>query len=414
MLSDGGVGMLVVSANWMFGDGTLSAAAAAPYASVWLRAVHRAAVRAGFRRDGSYRPLDDLQIVLAGDTFDCLTTTAWTAHLRPWHDGRAARVARRAVLVEAMRRGRRLLARFSRWARHGLAVPTADRRGRPVLTATTQVPVRVALLGGDRDSWLDEASSEAARYGLSIGTVWSDDRTTVRHGLESDPCVLPGEIRRSGGRGWQPTIGESVAVDLVARFITAASATPAAPACRPLVTALAANGPLELPAVLGRWSDSARGSAAPADDHVEAVVTLWRRSVAAWHRETVRRPPASPAGVAVCDALAASFDAVGRGLGPRVGLDVRELLTPRVSVPAGTATVLGHVSADRAADHGPAGVICLGPTRASGWSIGRGTRLPPTVVRRDHDWERLHIPGLDGDDAPLPATRFRPTIIDAA
>ena len=68
--------MLVVSANWLFGDGTFAASAAAAYAGVWLQAVHRAAVRAGFRHDGSYHPLDQLQLVLAGDTFDCLTSTA--------------------------------------------------------------------------------------------------------------------------------------------------------------------------------------------------------------------------------------------------------------------------------------------------------------------------------------------------
>jgi hypothetical protein len=409
--------MLVVSANWSLGDGTLAAAAAAPHVGVWLQAVHRAAVRAGFRRDGSYRPLDDLQLVLAGDTFDCLTSTAWTGPLRPWHDGRAAQAARRAVLVQAARRGRRLLVGVSRWARSGLAVPTADRRGRPVLAATTQVPVRVALLAGDRDSWLDDACSEAARYGLPIGSVWSDDIATVRHGLEFDPCAVPGESRRTSGRGWQPTLRESVAVDLVARFAAGVMTTMAASAWRPLVAALAACGPLELPTVFGLRLDASRGPAAAADEHREALVTQWRRSVAAWHRETVRQPPVSPAGIAVCDALAAHFDAVGRGLGANVGRDVRELLAPRAAVTSSGATVLGHVPASSSANHGGTRVICLGPAIASGWFSGGTSQrpvLPPTVVRRDHDWERLQIPGMEGDDPLLPATRPLPTIIDAA
>ncbi|MGB8854788.1 MAG: hypothetical protein WCC69_14635 [Pirellulales bacterium] len=409
--------MLVVSANWMFGDGTLAAAAAAPYASVWLQAVHRAAVRAGFRRDGSYRPLDEVQIVLAGDTFDCLTTTAWTGRLRPWHDGRAAQAARRAVLMQATRRGRRLLARFSRWARHGLPVPTADRRGRPVLTATTQVPVRIALLAGDRDSWLDEACSEAARYGLSVGSVWSDDRTTVRHGLESDPCLLPGESRRANGRGWQPTIGESVAVDLVARFAAAVMAAPAASMCRPLIATLAASGPLELPAALGPWLDSSRGTAARAGEHREALVTLWWRSVADWHRQAMRQPPVSPTSFAVCDALAAHFDAIGRGLGERVGRDVCELLAPRSAAAPTSATVLGHPPATCSMELGWARVICLGPTIASAWGLGGGAHRPgppPTVVSRPHGWGRLQMPGMDTDRPLLPATPTHTTVIDAA
>lgn len=409
--------MLVVSANWMFSDGTLAAAAAAPHVGVWLQAVHRAAVRAGFRRDGSYRPLDQLQVVLAGDTFDCLTSAAWTGSLRPWHDGRAAQAARRAVLVQAAHRGRRLLSRLGRWARSGLSVPTADRRGRPVLAATTLVPVRVALLAGDCDSWLDDACAEATRYGLSIGSVWFDDLATVRHGLECDPCAAPGESRHTSGRGWQPTLHESVAVDLVARFAAVVMTTSAASVSRSLVMDLAASGPLELPRAFGLWLDASRGLAASPDEHREAIVTQWRRSVAAWHRETVRHPPLSPAGVALCDALAAHFDAVECGLGANVSRDVRELLAPRAVATSSAATVLGHISPGCSADDGGAGVICLGQAIASRWISGGTSRspgLPPTVVRRDHDWKRLQIPGMAGDDALLPATRPRPVIIDAA
>jgi hypothetical protein len=409
--------MLVVSANWMFSDGTLTAAAAAPHVGVWLQAVHRAAVRAGFRRDGSYHPLDDLQIVLAGDTFDCLTSTAWTGRMRPWHDGRAAQAARHTVLVQAARRGRRLLLGVSRWARHGLPVPTADRRGRPVLATTTPVPVRVALLAGDRDSWLDDACDEAARHGLCIGSVWSDEVTTVRHGLECDPCAALGESRRAGGRGWQPTIGEIVAVDLTARFNAAVMATPAAPVCRSLVTALAACGPLEIPAVMGRWFESFRGSTATAGEHLEEIGTLWRRSVAAWHRETVRQPPVTPAGFAACDALAALLEAAARGPDEPLASDARELLVPRPPVTSSGATVLGHPPATCSLELGSAGVICLGSTIASGWSIGGGSRRsgpPPTVVQRPQGWAPLQIPGMEAD-RPLPLTTpTRTTIIDAA
>ena len=409
--------MLVVSANWMFSVGTLAADATAPHVDVWLQAVHRAAVRAGFRRDGSYRPLDQLQVVLAGDTFDCLTSAAWTGSLRPWHDGRAAQAARRAALVQAARRGRRLLARLSRWARSGLSVPTADRRGRPVLAATTLVPVRVAFLAGDRDSWLDEACDAASSHGLSVGSVWAADVTTVRHGLECDPCAVLGENRRAGGRGWQPTIGESVAVDLVARFATAALATPAAPACRSFVTALAACGPLEIPAVMGRWFDSFRGSAATAGEHVEEIGTLWRRSVAAWHRETTRQPPVSPTGFAACDAIAASLEAAGRGLGQRVAGGACELLAPRSPATAGGTAVLGHLPATCSMELGGAQVICLGPTIASGWSVGGVAHWPgppPTVVQRPHGWEQLQIPGMDSGRPLLPATPTCTTIVDAA
>lgn len=412
--------MLFVSANWSFSDGTLAATTAAPYAGVWLQAVHRAAVRAGFRSDGSYRPVDGLHVVLAGDTFDCLTSATWTGSLRPWHDGRPAHVARSTTLFRAARRGRRLLVGLSRWARGGLPVPTADRRGRPTLAVTTHVPVRVALLVGDRDAWLEEACGPAAGHGLSIGHVWSDDGTTVRHGSECDPCLVPGESQRMSGRGWQPTLGESVAVDLVARFAAGIMATSAASVCRQLLAALAACGPLELPTVLGLWLESPPGSTLVTEEHREATITQWRRSVAAWHRETVRQPPVSPDGIAVCDALAGHFDAVGGGRAAAPGRDVCDLLAPRPAAAAGDATVLGHAPASCSRDRGAPRLICLGRSAAPGWNsrvVPVGSRLagpPPTVGRRGCEWERLPIPGIEADRPLMPSTLAPVTIIDAA
>lgn len=410
--------MLVVSANWSFGDGSLVAAAAAPFAGIWLQAVQRAAVRAGFGRDGNYRPIDGLQVVLAGDTFDCLTSATWTGRVRPWHGGRAAAAARRSMLVRATGRGRRLLRGLSRWARNGLLVPTADHRGRPVLGATVRVPVQVALLAGDRDSWLDEAADAAATYGLSIGHVWSAGATEVRHGHEGDPCAAAGDGRRTGSRGWQPTLGESVAVDLVARFAAAVATTAAAPACRPLLTALAATGPLDLPAVFSHWLEARRFRAASVPEHRDVVLTQWRRSVHAWQRETTRQPPVSPVGFAACDALAGLFDAVGRGLPG--GHDVGDLLAARPGAASRGSLALGHPPTAAAPESGPPRVICLGASATARWSeVGAAADMPRTcgppltVLHREDDWQRLPIHGL-ADDQPLMSASIPSPIIDAA
>jgi hypothetical protein len=403
--------MLVVTANWLFGDGTLAAAATAPHVVSWRQAVHRAALRGGFRRDGNYRPLEALQIVFAGDTLDCLTSSEWTGGLRPWHAGRAAEAARTKVLLHSARRGRRLLAALSRWAREGLVVPAADRRGRPVPGTTAHVSVRVAILAGDRDAWLHEGGDEATRHGVAVGHVWSDDTATVRHGAECDPCAHAAESRWSGGCGWQPTLAESVAVDLVSRFGAAMLAAGHAAACRELVARLASHGPLELAAVLWRWLDSA-GSVAGRDALRDSVLTQWRRSVAAWHRETLRQPPACTEGFAVCDALAEVFDAGGRG---RSGAPaaIAERLAARPDGSLAGCTVLGHVHA--ATVHLPAAerLICLAPEPLAAWS-----RVPRTVVRRDDGrglvWEQLQLPGLaEPRVVEFPHT-ITDTIVDAA
>ena len=403
--------MLVVTANWLFGDGTLAAAASAPHVVAWRQAVHRAALRGGFRRDGSYRPLEAVQIVLAGDTFDCLTSSVWTDGLRPWHAGRAAEAARRSVLLSAASRGRRLLAGLSRWARGGLVVPAADRRGRPVPGTRSQVAVRVALLTGDRDSWLPEGGEEATRHGLAVGHVWSDDAATVRHGAEFDPCTDASERRWFGGRGWQPTIAESVAVDLVSRFgaemIAAGHAAPG----RGLVARLASHGPVELATVLGRWLDSVAPTAG-GDALRDSVLTLWRRSVAAWHRQTLRQPPAQAEGFAVCDSLAELFDVGGRDRSGATAAVVERLAVRPAGEPD-ACTVLGHVNAVGSNEHDSDPLICLAPEPLAAWRV-----IPRTVVRRDDGrgaaWERLQLPGLAEPrivEFPRPPAD---TIVDAA
>jgi hypothetical protein len=404
--------MLVVTANWLFGDGTLAPAASAPRVAAWLQAVHRAATRGGFRRDGSYRPVEALQIVLAGDTFDCLTSSEWTAALRPWHAGRAAESARRRVLLHSARRGRRMLAALSRWAREGLDVPAADQRGRPVLGKKAHVAVRVALLTGDRDSWLHEGGDEATRHSLSLGHVWSDDTATVSHGAECDPCADAAESRWFGGCGWQPTLAESVAVDLVARFGAAVIAAGPVAAGRGLVARLAAHGPLEIVTVLCRWLDSV-ATAAEGDALRDSVLAHWQRSVAAWHRETLREPPACAAGFAVYDALAELFDGVGRDRTRYTVSGVVERLAPRPAAGPGGHTVLGHGSAVDARDPAAERLICLAADGLAAWH-----GVPRTVARRDDGrgpaWEWLQFPGLaEPRVVDFPRTAAV-TIVDAA
>ena len=97
--------MLVVTANWAFSDGSLFAAPGRRRAArAWLRRVRLATIRSGFGRDGVYRPPAGLDIVLAGDTLDCLVSAAWSGRQRPWHTGNRAEAARRSGAREGAAR----------------------------------------------------------------------------------------------------------------------------------------------------------------------------------------------------------------------------------------------------------------------------------------------------------------------
>ena len=76
--------MLVVTANWAIGDGTLWRRPLRGLVSRAWGVIQRSALRAGFRHDGRYRPLERLDIVFAGDTFDLYASRLWaTGDVRP-------------------------------------------------------------------------------------------------------------------------------------------------------------------------------------------------------------------------------------------------------------------------------------------------------------------------------------------
>jgi hypothetical protein len=384
--------MLVITANWALTDGSLWQPSTARHVR-WLDDVHRAALRGGFGRDGIYRPIDAIDIVFAGDTFDFLASRRWTGAVKPWHGGPLTRTTRAAVMLAAARRSRHLFAALGRWTRHGLAVPAADRRGRPQPHLRQRADVRVTLLTGDRDHWLDEAAPTARRRGHTIGRTWATPDLVVHHGAEFDPLWTTGmpdgeAALREDER--LPLLGESLAVDLVAHFAAAVlDQAPARAALRSLLATLGTSRLADLPGVLARWLAPAPGQRSPLADAHETVRSAWNRSLAAWHRDTSRRPPACGLEASPVDALAAWLEpgvtptpritATVAALEPRPGRAA--IPFPNNSMTVHSVTVLGHVASPAApGDATAASVICLGGLPAR------------TVVRGRHDpsaWEPL-------------------------
>jgi len=402
--------MLVITANWALTDGSLWQPSAARHVR-WLGDVHRAALRGGFGRDGIYRPIDAIDIIFAGDTFDFLASRRWTGAVKPWHGGPLISTTRAAVMLTAARRSRHLFAALGRWTRHGLAVPAADRRGRPQPHLTRRADVRVTLLTGDRDHWLDEAAPTAHRRGHTIGRTWATPDLVVHHGAEFDPLWTTGTPEgeaafRADER--HPLLGESLAVDLVARFAAdVLDQVPARPALRALLAILGTSHLADLPAVLARWLAPAPGQRSPLADAHETVRSAWNRSLAAWHRDTSRCPPACGLEASPVDALAAWLEP-GAAPSPRITATVAALeprLGRRVS---GSMTVLGHIAPPAAhGDADSAPVICLGGLPAR------------TVARGRHDpsaWEPLETEPASAAVIGLGAAaagRSGDTVVDA-
>ena len=328
--------MLVVSANWGIADGSLVAATRHDQVA-WLRTLRRAVMRAGFRRDGRYAPVPRVDVVLAGDTFDLLISGAWTGEVRPWHRGPKARAVRDRVLAMAAARAGRLLAGLRRWARRGIAVPRATRHGRPIPGDEIMVPVGVALLAGDRDAWLEAAQPAAVRHAIAVGAVWSGSAcgARVRHGHEFDPLTC-GEGESATGAGRGPTLGESLAVDLVGRFGGLLSADADRwPITRRLVADLAGRRPAEAAAAFRRWRQRT-------GDPPGAVADLWKGAVERWYREARRTRPSCGLEYDPLDVVAATL-AMAADDAPRDGAPFDPLVGVPASDPAAAGPlILGH------------------------------------------------------------------------
>lgn len=343
--------MLVVTANWAIPDGSVSAPPPRLLFERLFAEMVRAAVRAGFRSDGRYQPIERVVLVLAGDTFDGLVSARWLGAVRPWERRREAAARQADVLRAAWRHGRRPLAAVVRLARRGIAVPSAGVHGRPVLAAPVPVPVRVAMLAGDRDAAVERLALDlpSERIGLGVGTAWNGDAVRVIHGSPSDPLATPDT---------GPTLLESLAVDLLARFGAALVARPGfGDRSRRLVRSLAAGQPLDMPLRLRNLLPTA------IDDAAEATwaVDIWRRSVDRWAREA-RRWGCAADNHGVVDAIAWWMQAVEPGGRPRPAVRqvIEALATP---LPVGDGggqalTVVGHLGPRVG---GRPGIVCLGP-----------------------------------------------------
>ncbi|MFM7205092.1 MAG: hypothetical protein ACKO4T_00265 [Planctomycetaceae bacterium] len=342
--------MLVVTANWAVGDGTLVPSGVRRHVAI-PAAIHGAVHRAGVRSDGTYRPVDHVDVVLAGDTFDWLVSAEWLGRAKPWH-GREARDEWTRVVRHSVLAARRLLAPLVRWVRHGLEVPSAV-RGRPGRTSVV-VPVRLTLLAGDRDAALERHLDRGPRgWSPTVGTRWDDGRVAIRHGHDLDPACRHA-LGGPADTGRRPTLAESIAVDLVGRF--AALAPQADPAWRGLARRLAVVGPADLPTAVGAWVESTRSRGD--DTGVVDVLNGWRRCVEAWWHEARRAVPACEVEFDAVDAVAKALETAARG-DSASDAGVASLRPP---VPRGSpGTVLGHPRGPESAS----GVICLGGDAAA-------------------------------------------------
>lgn len=365
-----GHGMLVCSANWLLPDGSLTRPVAGAEVAAFLRDIAVLAGRAGFRRDGSYRPIERVDFVFAGDMLDLLSSDRWSEDVRPWDGTRASAEVTTMIAADCLRRGRRAMAALRRLQRRGISVPMATPRRRPCERRRCRVPVRMVVVTGDRDeggfaSLAEPLAMPDLPWPPAVGTRWGDDvDVLVSHGHEFDPAA---SCDAAAAR--PPTVSESLSLGLIGRFVRYVRPSAHCPWSALLARDAARSHPLTLLSVVAARIARHEGRTR----HLTTLRTHWGQSIRAWHRDARRVPPrVCESQSDVTDCLAGWLDGWRPGDAPTAPpLDLqRALAVDRVAVRAhairGAAqiTLLGHL----AAGHAPAGP----PTKQAPVVLGLG------------------------------------------
>lgn len=395
--------MLVVSANWGIGDGSLRARPSPATLARFVGQVRRAAVLAGWRGGGRYEPVEGVDVVLAGDTFDWILSREWLGRYRPWQRGAGARETRDRVVASSRSVLRQVLGPLLEAAAIGIDLPRADARSRPDPGRPARVPLRVTLLDGNLDADLGcvLADVAAAIPGLLVGAVWEDAHTRVEHGHRGDWswATLPGS----------PSLGASLRIDLLGRFLLSPAVAALAPAARrSLADSLSStDGAAWTEPFVGCQGDGAR----------DALEQDWRAAVAAWRRAA---GATGVEGDVPFDHLDAIADALLDGAPLRQGIPsvtdaaiVRADIVGACALPAwdhsGRSTVvLGHPHRRSSRPCGVPRVECLGGSPVAGEASVRGVHEvgaePPDIP-----WP-LVAPGV-GSPPPSSAPFTVPTVL---
>ncbi|MBX3433832.1 MAG: hypothetical protein KF847_10965 [Pirellulales bacterium] len=230
--------MLVIISDLHLTDGT-SGSMISPGAFQLLRdRLEDLACGASQRRDGSYRPVDRIDLVLLGDVLDVIRSTRWLeSRVRPWDDPASppftAMVAR--ITDDTLRRNAEALGVFRAVAEQGICVPAALADGRMARGAAEPVPVRIHYMVGNHD-WFyhlpgaayDQLRRQVAQHmGLATSPEgpfphepWESNellqtlrrhKVFARHGDVYDPFNFEGDRNAS-------SLGDAIVVELLNRF----------------------------------------------------------------------------------------------------------------------------------------------------------------------------------------------------
>lgn len=239
--------MLIILSDIHLGDGTCGRSISSSAFHLFGDRLRELAYNASWRSDGTYRPVEGIDLLLLGDVLDPLHSTLWLepasdgSQVRPWHDVRIPQYAEKldqitSRILSQNASAADLLRRAS--AGELVSLPPADGRGQPDTQSRERlaVPVRIYYMAGNHDWYyhVPGPAFEAIRrkvagaFGLAnepgpfphepadspqIEELFARYRLLARHGDVYDSF----NYDKSKGRK-AATLGDVFAVEMLNRF----------------------------------------------------------------------------------------------------------------------------------------------------------------------------------------------------
>lgn len=233
--------MLVILSDLHLSDGSTGGTISPGAFHIFAERLNDLAGAASWRADGSYRPIERIDLVLLGDVLDVIRSTRWggRSNVRPWSNPHAPEFVDhvRCITADILEHNAEALSVLRGLAfQGGVTVPPALRVAKPASTDQRQpVPVRIHYMVGNHDWFyhLPGPHYDALRQTLvrQMGLANRPDRpfphdmteseellrtmrhhkVAARHGDLFDPFNFEGDRDAS-------SLGDVIVIELVNRF----------------------------------------------------------------------------------------------------------------------------------------------------------------------------------------------------
>lgn len=146
--------MLVIISDLHLTDGTSGSTISAGAFQLLNERIVDLAIGASQRRDGSYRPIDHVDLLILGDVLDVIRSSRWLqTRVRPWNDPTSPALFEivSQITADVLRHNADALGEFRKLADEGVRIPPATRDGRLADDHTISIPVHIHYMVGNHD-----------------------------------------------------------------------------------------------------------------------------------------------------------------------------------------------------------------------------------------------------------------------